>query len=101
MSRRQVVFRGVAVSVMASSALNLFSTTAALGQSTPRTRTAAPNVWAAINAPVRDDLAELPPRVYVPDEIGGDIVVIDANSRTIVDRFPVGRTPHHVTPRTT
>lgn len=92
------MFRAMAVPLMASSALNLFSTTPALGQSGPRTRNAAPNVWAAINAPVRDDLAELPPRVYVPDEIGGDIVVIDATSRTIVDRFPVGRTPHHVTP---
>jgi len=83
---------------MASAALNLFSTSQTEAQSTPRPRSAPPNVWAAINAPVRDDLAALPPRVYVPDELGGDIVVIDATSRTIVDRFPVGRTPHHVTP---
>jgi YVTN family beta-propeller protein len=47
---------------------------------------------------MRDDLHEIPPRVYVPDELGGDVMVIDATSRSIIDRFPVGRTPHHITP---
>jgi DNA-binding beta-propeller fold protein YncE len=59
---------------------------------------ADPNVWAAIDAPVRDDLAGLAPRVYVPDEISGDVVVIDPVSHAIVDRFAVGRIPHHITP---
>jgi DNA-binding beta-propeller fold protein YncE len=36
--------------------------------------------------------------VYVPHESGGDIAVIDPLTRTIVDRFAVGRIPHHVTP---
>ena len=56
------------------------------------------NVWAAIMGEVRPGLAELAPRVYVPHELGGDVAIIDPRSRTIVDRFAVGRTPHHVTP---
>jgi DNA-binding beta-propeller fold protein YncE len=57
-----------------------------------------PNVWAAIMGTLPPGLAELPPRVYVPHELGGDVAVIDPRSRTIIDRFAVGRTPHHVTP---
>ena len=64
---------------------------------TPSTSSAS-NVWAATMGPVVDVAAELPPRVYVPHENGGDIAVIDPLSRTIVDRYSVGRTPHHVTP---
>src|ERR671932_664746 len=56
------------------------------------------NVWAATTGPILDALADLPPRVYVPHENGGDIAVIDPLSRQIVDRYRVGRTPHHVTP---
>ena len=48
--------------------------------------------------PLPEGLAELPPRVYVPHENGGDVAVIDPLTRQIVDRFGVGRTPHHVTP---
>jgi DNA-binding beta-propeller fold protein YncE len=43
-------------------------------------------------------VADLPPRVYVPHELGGDIAVIDPGSMQVIDRFWVGRTPHHVTP---
>ena len=57
-----------------------------------------PNVWAATRGTFTDAVAELPPRVYVPHENGGDIAVIDPLTRQIVDRFPIGRTPHHVTP---
>lgn len=56
------------------------------------------NVWAAITGPLHDGVADLPPRVYVPHEMGGDLVVIDPLTRSIVDRYAVGRTPHHVTP---
>ncbi|HYY89084.1 MAG TPA: YncE family protein [Chloroflexota bacterium] len=56
------------------------------------------NVWAAITGPIADSVADLPPRVYVPHENGGDVVVIDPTTRQIVDRFSVGRVPHHVTP---
>src|SRR5690348_9317829 len=73
---------------------------------TARTRPAAaqiatdapPNVWAAMMGPIPEGLRDLPPRVYVPHENGGDIAVIDPVTRQIVDRFAVGRTPHHVTP---
>jgi DNA-binding beta-propeller fold protein YncE len=36
--------------------------------------------------------------VYVPNELGGDIVVIDPIAMHVIDRFWVGRTPHHVAP---
>ena len=57
------------------------------------------NVWAATatNA-IPESVADLPPRVYVPHELGGDIAVIDPLSMQIVDRYWVGRTPHHVAP---
>jgi DNA-binding beta-propeller fold protein YncE len=56
------------------------------------------NVWAATTGGFADSVADMPPRVYVPHEMGGDIAVIDPESRRVVDRFSVGRTPHHVTP---
>jgi DNA-binding beta-propeller fold protein YncE len=34
----------------------------------------------------------------VPHELGGDIAVIDPLARRVIDRFAVGRTPHHVAP---
>ncbi len=43
-------------------------------------------------------LRDLPPRVYVPHELGGDVAVIDPASMQVVDRYFVGRTPHHVGP---
>jgi YVTN family beta-propeller protein len=62
-------------------------------------RPAPPNVWAATasNA-IPAAVADLPPRVYVPHELGGDVAVIDPISMQVVDRFWVGRTPHHVAP---
>jgi DNA-binding beta-propeller fold protein YncE len=59
---------------------------------------AASNVWHALTGPLPERLAGLPPRVYVPNELGGDIAVIDPTIMQVVDRFWVGRTPHHVTP---
>lgn len=43
-------------------------------------------------------LANVPPRVYVPHELGGDVAVIDPSTMQIIDRYFVGRTPHHVGP---
>lgn len=43
-------------------------------------------------------LAGLVPRVYVPDEGSGDVVVIDPKTFAIVGRFRVGSLPEHVTP---
>jgi DNA-binding beta-propeller fold protein YncE len=56
------------------------------------------NVYAAARGGLQAAVAELPPRVYVPHELGGDVAVIDPASMQVVDRFPVGQTPHHVTP---
>ncbi|HZO28638.1 MAG TPA: cytochrome D1 domain-containing protein [Chloroflexota bacterium] len=65
----------------------------------PAPRPAPPNVWAAsASNAIPAAVADLPPRVYVPHELGGDIAVIDPISMQIVDRFWVGRTPHHVAP---
>jgi YVTN family beta-propeller protein len=57
------------------------------------------NVWAATasNA-IPPSVSDIPPRVYVPHELGGDIAVIDPLSMQVIDRFGVGRTPHHVAP---
>jgi DNA-binding beta-propeller fold protein YncE len=56
------------------------------------------NVWAAASGGLSEVVAELPPRVYVPHESGGDIAVIDPATHAVIDRFRIGRVPHHVTP---
>jgi DNA-binding beta-propeller fold protein YncE len=56
------------------------------------------NVWAATAGPLPAVVADLPPRVYVPHELGADVAVIDPVSLQVIDRFGVGRTPHHITP---
>jgi YVTN family beta-propeller protein len=43
-------------------------------------------------------LAGIPERVYVPDEVSGDVVVIDPATFKIVGRFKVGLYPEHITP---
>ncbi len=43
-------------------------------------------------------VAGIAARVYVPNENGGDMTVIDPASLQVVDRFRVGNTPHHATP---
>jgi hypothetical protein len=55
----------------------------------------ASNVWAATTTDyaIPAPCADIPPRVYVPHELGGDVAVIDPLSMQIVDRFWVGRTP--------
>jgi DNA-binding beta-propeller fold protein YncE len=57
-----------------------------------------PNVWAATISGFAEAVVDLPARVYVPHENGGDVAVIDPRTRQVIDRFAVGRTPHHVTP---
>lgn len=43
-------------------------------------------------------VAAFPPRVYVPDEQHGTVVVIDPHTYKILFRYPVGDSPEHVTP---
>jgi YVTN family beta-propeller protein len=67
------------------------------GQPTAQTSPAI-NVWAATTGPMLPSVANLPPRVYVPDELRGDITVIDPRTFQIIDRYPSGVTSHHVAP---
>ena len=43
-------------------------------------------------------VASIPPRVYVPDEASGTVVVINPKTFKILFRYPVGASPEHVTP---
>jgi len=45
-----------------------------------------------------ESVAELPPRVYVPHEVSGTVMVIDPTTFEIIDGFPTGSIAHHVTP---
>jgi YVTN family beta-propeller protein len=89
------------------------SRAAAPPQNTTRTPAASPaapsspglrsdagrNVYAgAMSTHVSPELAGIPNRVYVPNELGRSLDVIDPASGKVVDRFPVGREPQHVTP---
>jgi YVTN family beta-propeller protein len=43
-------------------------------------------------------VASFPPRVYVPDEASGTVIVIDPRTFKILYRYSVGSSPEHVTP---
>lgn len=43
-------------------------------------------------------VAGLPLRVYVPNELSGDVAVIDPETLTVIDRFNVDAAPEHITP---
>jgi YVTN family beta-propeller protein len=47
---------------------------------------------------VRLDLANLPPRVYVPNSLSDTVSVIDPTTFRILRTFRVGHTPQHVVP---
>lgn len=53
---------------------------------------------ATVSGRISSSIAGLVPRVYVPNEGTGDVVVIDPRTFKIVGRFAVGRSPEHVTP---
>jgi YVTN family beta-propeller protein len=57
------------------------------------------NVYAAtISGKVKDSLADVPERVYVPNVIDGTVDVIDPATFQIVDHYSVGQLPYHITP---
>jgi YVTN family beta-propeller protein len=56
------------------------------------------NVWQAITGPISPTVADLPARVYVPDELRGNVTVIDPATFQVIDRYPSGTTAHHVAP---
>ncbi|MEO8638820.1 MAG: cytochrome D1 domain-containing protein [Chloroflexota bacterium] len=43
-------------------------------------------------------VADLPLRVYVPNELSNDVAVIDPETLTVIGRFAVGAAPEHITP---
>jgi YVTN family beta-propeller protein len=43
-------------------------------------------------------VANLPPRVYVPNETTNDVAVIDPETLTVIGRFPAGLAPEHISP---
>jgi len=44
------------------------------------------------------ELAGIPQRVYVPNEVSDSVDVIDPSTGKVVGHFPVGREPQHITP---
>ena len=58
-----------------------------------------PNLYAGTLGPaLAPGVADIPVRVYVPNSGAGTVSVIDPATFQVVDRFAVGRVPHHVTP---
>lgn len=53
---------------------------------------------ATVSGQLAPAIADLSPRVYVPDEASGDVVVIDPATFKIIGRFKVGISPEHITP---
>jgi YVTN family beta-propeller protein len=45
-----------------------------------------------------DVVRDFPARVYVPNSMSNSVSVIDPATFKVIDRFPVGRLPQHVTP---
>jgi YVTN family beta-propeller protein len=65
----------------------------------PRKRPAAVNVYAAtMTGHLRQSVAHLPERVYVPNSGDGTISVINPATFEVVARYTVGLIPHHITP---
>jgi len=57
------------------------------------------NVYAATVGPeLSPAVAGMPELVYVPNAVSNTVDVIDPRTYQIVDHYPVGREPHHVTP---
>ena len=54
--------------------------------------------WATVDGRISDELADIPARVYVPNERGSEVIVIDPATFEIVDRLDVGTYPEHVSP---
>jgi YVTN family beta-propeller protein len=66
--------------------------------SAPAVASAVVNVYAGTTHGLDPRVAGITPRVYVPDEKAGTVVVIDPTTFRIIARYHVGLLPHHVTP---
>ena len=68
-------------------------------QGTTASEQSTDNVYAAtMSGKVKDSLADLPERVYVPDVTRNTVEVIDPKTFEIIDSFAVEQLPYHVTP---
>ena len=56
------------------------------------------NVYAATLTGLAPSVADIAPRVYVPNERSGSVSVIDPSTFTVVGKIKVGTYPQHVTP---
>jgi YVTN family beta-propeller protein len=55
-------------------------------------------VYEFTRGPIRPDLADVSPRVYVPNEHSGTVSVIDPVAMKVIDQIKVGKYPQHVGP---
>jgi YVTN family beta-propeller protein len=53
---------------------------------------------ATVSGEIDPSLADVPHRVYVPNEESDDVAVIDPETFEVIDRFPVGDAPEHINP---
>lgn len=56
------------------------------------------NVYAATLSGLAPSVADIPPRVYVPNEKSGSVSVIDPTTLTVIGKIKVGNYPQHITP---
>jgi YVTN family beta-propeller protein len=56
------------------------------------------NVYAAATGGILARMRGIPERVYVPNSLGNSITVIDPATFKVIDTYPVGKEPQHVTP---
>lgn len=57
------------------------------------------NIYAGTVGPgMSPAVAGVPSRAYVPNSEAGTVSVIDTSTLEVIDKFDVGRVPHHVTP---
>ena len=75
------------------------STSAAAPTTAPPTTAQPNNVYQYTQAnQLAPSVQDIPTRVYVPNGMSNTIDVIDPNTFTIVDSYPVGQLPQHVVP---
>jgi len=95
------------VGALAAALPDTFTSTAAAFKATARvavdTMALVPppprNIYGgALGPDLAPEVADIPVRVYVPNSGAGTVSVIDPTTFSVIDRFAVGKVPHHVTP---
>jgi YVTN family beta-propeller protein len=75
------------------------TTTTTAAPTTTSTLPKAPDVYEFTRAGMlAPSVADIPERVYVPNGHSASVSVIDPNTYTVVDEYPVGALPQHVVP---